>query len=201
MRSAKWWLAIALFLLILAPWVARAQNEGAPGPPPVESWLADDPDDAAMDDDMGLAAPGPPMGGGEFGPGGMRGERWGMMARRGPGMRGGFGMRRMRIEDLDLTDAQRKKLADIRDSHAKTAINQRASVQLAALDLRKMMRADKPDVGAVERQIDKIASLRAALTKNRVTGMLEARALLTPEQLEKLRSPRGSRSAPEPNER
>ena len=76
-----------------------------------------------------------------------------------------------------------------------------ASVQLAALDLRKMMRADKPDVGTIERQIDKVASLRAALTKNRVTGMLEARALLTPEQLEKLRSPHGSRTAPEPSER
>jgi Spy/CpxP family protein refolding chaperone len=109
----------------------------------------------------------------------------------------GFAMRRGRIEDLDLTEAQRKKLADIRDQHAKTAINQRASVELAALELRKLMRADKPDVGAVERQIDKIASLRATLTKNRVTGMLEARALLTPEQLEKLRSPRGRPESPE----
>jgi Spy/CpxP family protein refolding chaperone len=144
-----------------------------------------------MDDDMGLAAPGS-MEGGEFGPGGMRGQQhWGM-SRRGPGMRG-FAMRRSRIEDLDLTDAQRKKLADIRDQHAKTGINQRASVQLASLELRKLMRADKPDVGAVERQIDKIASLRSALTKNRMTGMLEARALLTPEQMEKLRSPRGPR--------
>jgi len=175
--------------------VARAQGEGVPGPP-VESWLADDADGLAMDDDMELAAPGS-MGGGEYGPGGMRGPQgWGM-ARRAPGMGRGFAMRRSRIEDLDLTDAQRKKLADIRDQHAKTAINQRANVQLAALELRKMMRADKPDVGAVERQIDKIASLRAALTKNRVTGMLEARALLTPEQLEKLRSPRAHREAPE----
>ena len=201
MRSAKWWLAIALFLLVLAPWVVRAQGESAPDRAAAESWLADDPDDGVMDDDMGLAPPGPMGGGGEMGAGGMRGqERWGMIGRRGPGMRGEFAMRR-RLEDLDLTDTQRKKLAEIRDTHAKTAINQRASVELAALDLRKLMRADKPDVGAVERQIDKVASLRAALTKNRVTGMLEARALLTPEQLEKLRSPRGSRQGPEPNER
>ena len=201
MRSAKWWLAIALFLLVLAPWVVRAQGEGAPDRAAAESWLADDPEDAMMGDDMGLAPPGPMGGGGEMGPGGMRGQqRWDMMGRRGPGMRGGFGMQR-RIEDLDLTEAQRKKLAEIRDTHAKTAINQRASVELAALDLRKLMRADKPDVGAVERQIDKIASLRAALAKNRVSGMLEARALLTPEQLEKLRSPRGSRERPESNER
>ena len=199
MRSAKWWLAIALFLLVLAPWVVRAQGESAPDRAAAESWLADDPDDAMMDDDMGLAPPGP-MGGGEMGPGGMRGQqRWGMMGHRGPGMRGEFAMRR-RLEDLDLTDGQRKKLAEIRDTHAKTAINQRASVELASLDLRKLMRADKPDVGAVERQIDKIASLRAALAKNRVTGLLEARALLTPEQLEKLRSPRG-RPSPESNER
>lgn len=200
MRSAKWWLAIALFLLVLAPWVVRAQGQGAPDRAAAESWLADDPDDAMMDDDMGLAPPAP--GGGEFGPGGggMRGQqRWGMMGRGGPGMRGGAGMRR-RLEDLDLTDAQRKKLAEIRDTHARTAINQRASVELASLDLRKLMRADKPDVGAIERQIDKVSSLRAALTKNRVTGMLEARALLTPEQLEKLRSPRGSRERPESNE-
>jgi len=197
MKSAKWWMALALFALILAPSVVRAQSEGVPDPA-VESWLADDPGDPGTDDDMGRAGPGS-MEGGEFGPGGMRSQQhWGMMARRGAGMRG-FAMRRGRIEGLDLTEAQRKKLADIRDQHAKTAINQRASVELAALELRKLMRADKPDVGAVERQIDKIASLRATLTKNRVTGMLEARALLTPEQLEKLRSPHGSR--PESNER
>jgi Spy/CpxP family protein refolding chaperone len=103
-----------------------------------------------------------------------------------------FAMRR-RLEALDLSETQRKKLADIRDQHAKAAINGRASMQLAQLDLRKLLRADKPDVGAVERQIDKIASLRATLDKNRVTGMLDARAVLTPEQLEKLRSPRGRR--------
>src|SRR5262249_22793987 len=158
---------------ILIPWIVRAQSEGVGVPDPaVESWLADDADDQGMDDDMGLGAPGP-MGGGEVAPGGMRGqERWGMMERRAPGIGRGFAMRRSRIEDLDLTETQRKKLAEIRDQHAKSAINQRASVQLAALELRKMMRADKPDVGAIERQIDKIASLRAALSKNRVTGMI-----------------------------
>ena len=101
------------------------------------------------------------MEGGEFGPGGMRGQQhWGM-SRRGPGMRG-FAMRRSRIEDLDLTDAQRKKLADIRDQHAKTGINQRASVQLASLELRKLMRAGQARRrrgGASDRQ-DRIAARR-----------------------------------------
>ena len=190
MKSPKWWMGIALFALLVMPPVARAQDESIPGPP-AESWLAAD-DDPGMDDDMGLAGPGSEGSPGMRGPGR---SGWSMGRGRGPGMEG-FAMRR-RLEDLDLSETQRKKLADIRDQHAKSAINGRANMQLAQLDLRKLLRADKPDIGAVERQIDKVSALRATLEKNRVTGMLEARALLTPEQLEKLRSPRGRRPAPD----
>jgi Spy/CpxP family protein refolding chaperone len=189
MMPAKRWVAIALVAAVVGvPPLARAQAE-VPGEPAIESWLAEGPDDPGpgTDDDMDSAAPG--MAGGGFEHGGMAASgRWGMM-RHGRGGMGGF--MRARFADLDLTEAQRTKLADIRDKHAKTAISGRAEVQLAQLELHKLLRADKPDVAAVNRQIDKVSSLQAALTKNRVGGMLEARAVLTPEQLQKLRESRG----------
>jgi Spy/CpxP family protein refolding chaperone len=67
------------------------------------------------------------------------------------------------------------------------AIQARADIQLARLDLRKLMEADKPDSKAIEAQIDRIAGLRAGLEKSRMATMLEFRASLTPEQQKKLR--------------
>jgi Spy/CpxP family protein refolding chaperone len=98
----------------------------------------------------------------------------------------GFGMRMEAIQELDLTDTQRSRLADIREQHLKAAIPVEAELRLARLELGKLLRADKPEVGAVDRQIDRITELRGTLMKNHVTGMLESRALLNPMQQKKL---------------
>ncbi len=118
-------------------------------------------------------------------------------------MRGGMGMGRgmgmgpggARLRALGLTPEQMKKLADIRDRQERGAIQARADLATAALDLRQALRADKPDRMKIDGLIDKMARLRAGLQKARVASLLEMRALLTPEQLEKWRS-----GAPDPEE-
>jgi len=106
----------------------------------------------------------------------------------GPG--GGMGSPEMQ-KKLNLTDDQRTRLADIRDRQARAAIPIRSDLEIAGLDMRKLMRADKPDSKAIDAQIDKMAGLRARLQKSRVASMLEARAVLTPAQQKILRESRG----------
>lgn len=62
-----------------------------------------------------------------------------------------------------------------------------SDLRIASLDLRKLMRADRPDPRAIDAQIDRIASLRATLHKAQVASMLDARALLTPAQQKLMR--------------
>ena len=112
-----------------------------------------------------------------------------VIVRRGPGMRGmqHAGMA-MRLAALDLTDAQRAKMRDIHEAHARKAIQRRADMQLARMDLHKLMRAEKVDAAAVNAQIDKLARMRADAAKAAFDTHMQARAVLTPEQLKKLRS-------------
>ena len=123
---------------------------------------------------------------------GQRGPDRAWMGPGGPGMRGpGMerGMRRANLlRDLDLSKEQRDKIADLRDKQQRSAIRSQADLQVARLDLRRLMRADKPDRAAINRQIDRVTELRSELEKSRVGMMLDMRSVLTPEQLEKVRS-------------
>ena len=115
--------------------------------------------------------------------GGMRG----MGARAGMGPRGMGGWGPGMAQALQLSDSQREKLRDIRERQMRRGIQARADLALARLDLRKLMRADRPELGAINGQIDRVARIRTELAKARVASMLEARALLTPEQRQKMR--------------
>jgi len=119
------------------------------------------------------------------------------MGRRGAGMghagmgpgrmgRGGMGMHR-RFAQLDLTDAQREKLRDLHEAAMRKAVQRRADLQLARMDLHKLLRADKQDPTAVNAQIDKLARMHAENMKAHFETMRQAKALLTPEQLKQFK--------------
>ncbi len=95
------------------------------------------------------------------------------------------------MEYLKLTADQRQKLEEVRDRQMRKAIRARADLQIAKLDLRALMRSESPDGRAIDAQIDKIAGLRASLRKSQVAAMLEARAVLTPEQPKQWRETTG----------
>ncbi len=175
------------------------------------AWDSEEDDDDDMmlgDEDEGGPGPGehgpmaggPPMGGRHMGPGGMHGgmgpggprgmrggpgKRSGMgMRHGGPGMHGG--MMHARLAQLDLSTSQRERLTTIREGQARTAIQMRADLQLARLDMAKLMRAQNPDQSALNAQIDRMARLRADAAKTRLSGHLEMRSVLTAEQIKKM---------------
>ena len=142
------------------------------------------------------AAPGPDGGDGMMMPGHPHGpEGMGMGMRRGylsgrPMMHRRMPMlMHLKLAQLDLTEAQRTKLRDLHEASARKAVQRRADMQLARMDLRKLMRADKPDAGAVNSQIDKLARMQAEGMKSAYEVRMQFRATLTPEQLKKLNAP------------
>jgi Spy/CpxP family protein refolding chaperone len=105
----------------------------------------------------------------------------GLMGMRGEEIRGRL------AERLNLTDEQRKKLESMRVEHQKQQIAHRAKLQTATLELRQLMRADKPDKAAIERTMNEIAKLRVDGNMRRFNHLQSMRELLTPEQQQALR--------------
>lgn len=109
-------------------------------------------------------------------------------------------MERMRGMDriLDLTREQRDRIAQIRDHEQRQMIRQRADLATARLDLRRLLRDERIDRAAIDRQIDAMARLRAEMAKARIGTMLEIRGVLTPEQRQKARERRMGDEGPGP---
>lgn len=175
-RTTRIMLVLGLLAASMGARTARAQ---APDELQVEPGVL-----AGLEAGDGLADAGPAMHPGGHGP---AFGRHGMRGVRGFGMRRGMGFGPEMARELNLTTEQREKMKAARERQARKAIQARADIQLARLDLHKLMQADKPDTRAIETQIDKIASLRTELEKSRVATMLEIRASLTAEQQKKLR--------------
>jgi Spy/CpxP family protein refolding chaperone len=120
---------------------------------------------------------------------GMRG-RGGMG---GPGMGMGIGMILRNAEKLELTDDQRTKLEEMQTDFQLLAIDQRAKIEKAAVQMRGLMRDDKAAATSVDAQIDQMAKLRAEMAKMTYHHMADARAVLTDKQRETLKQTMGSR--------
>src|SRR5439155_1050538 len=78
------------------------------------------------------------------------GPGMGARTRMGPGEAGRGDLR----AKLNLTADQKDKLAEVRERQARRAIPIRADLELAALDLHKLMRADRPDQRQLDAQVD-----------------------------------------------
>jgi Spy/CpxP family protein refolding chaperone len=111
-----------------------------------------------------------------------QGMGMGMM---GTGMKGGDCGLMGRAEELELTKDQRKQLEDLRFGFQKGIIPLRAQLQVLNLELRKLIRSDakRPDIDA---QIDQIGKLSTDIQKQAVAHRMAMKAILTPEQRDKL---------------
>jgi len=189
----QWMLLCAALALPASAW-AQHGHPSAPSPPAAPSaphapetpeWNEQELDELiAMGDEGGdWFAEGDEGGGGDMHRMVMRGGQ------RGHGRRGG-GMH-MRMANLDLTDAQRDKMRELHEAAMRKNIQRRADLQIARMDLHKLMRADAPSAQAVNSQIDKMAKMRADAAKAHFETFMQARALLTPEQLKKLKDSPG----------
>lgn len=113
----------------------------------------------------------------EFGPGGDHGRWW-----NNPKM----------VEQLKLTDEQRKAMDATLLQHREQLIDLRASLDKAELAMEPMMKEDQPNEAGILAQIDKVAQARAELEKANARFLLAIRGKLTPEQWKQLRADRAS---------
>jgi Spy/CpxP family protein refolding chaperone len=97
------------------------------------------------------------------------------------------------LERLDLTDAQRDRLADLRDEEMRKVMRLDADARIAEFDLERMIETERPDARAVQEQADRVAALRGEMLKARVTALLALHDVLTPAQRAKLRRMRPAR--------
>lgn len=148
------------------------------------------------------------MGGGMMG-GQMGGMGGGQMGGRGGGMMGGGmmgrGMREGRegrmmshegplitimlehSQDLGLNPEQEKKLRDLRTEFSKESIRRTAEVRVAQIELDSLLEQDQWDLAKIEPKLRQIATLQGDLRLARIKTLAAGRAILTPQQIEKLK--------------
>ena len=112
-----------------------------------------------------------------------------MVMTMGSGYDGGWTRGEM-AKTLKLTDDQKNKIDALTDKQRRASIQARADLELAQMDMAKLMRADNPDRSAIEAQIDKMSNQRAQMRKAQVRTMLDVRDVLTPQQRQLLKDQR-----------
>lgn len=106
----------------------------------------------------------------------------------GHGRRGG-GLQHLLAmgDEIGLTDQQRDQLKQLQLDHKIETIDRRAELKKAQVRLRALMREENADGGEVERAIDEVAGLRADLQKARYAHRKQIHAVLTEEQIDKIK--------------
>jgi Spy/CpxP family protein refolding chaperone len=89
-------------------------------------------------------------------------------------------------DELELTPEQVERLGKLRLDFQKTAIKRSADLQVAELELEELRRKEQVDLAKVEAQVKRIETLRAEQQMSPIRTIEEGKALLTPEQRQKL---------------
>ena len=157
---------------------------------------------AAQSPDMTQAVQaqmGPGGGGPDRGGPGMQGERgrggWQGHSRHGH-MRRGRSVIFMALrnqKELGLSAQQVSSLQQLGMDARRTSIKGKADAQLAKLDLFSLLRAEPVDMGKVEAKVREVERLKADGAIARIRTNEAAKAQLTPDQREKLKTLRAAR--------
>jgi len=173
MRRSVWWIGVAATASLVAV-AALAQ----PGPAGTNGAG----DDATMAPGARMRGQGM-MGGtsmrGRMGRGGMRG--------RGQGVGGGMLMRRLFA--LDLSSDQTTRVRGIMANAQKQAIPKEADIRVKQIELRELTQQPQPNMPQIDAKVGEISNAQKDVQLIRVHAMLQARAVLTPDQLQKFLSP------------
>ncbi len=89
--------------------------------------------------------------------------------------------------DLGLGDEQVDHLRQIVIGAQKSSIQTRAQMEIRSIELRELLRADKPDREVVMKKVQEISALRGQMMQQHVEALLAAKSVLTPEQQKKIR--------------
>jgi len=88
---------------------------------------------------------------------------------------------------LNLTDQQVDRLRQLLVDTEKAGVRTRADIEVRHIELRELLRADKPDHDAVIKKVQELSELRGQMMKQRIEALLDAKSVLTPEQQKKIR--------------
>jgi Spy/CpxP family protein refolding chaperone len=102
-------------------------------------------------------------------------------AQNAPGPTGGAMGERL-MQELKLTDQQRKEIGDLRLEMAKQSIAQQAKIKTARLELAELFRADSPDKSAIEKKVDEISQLQTQMRHARIDHWFAVNRLLSADQ-------------------
>jgi Spy/CpxP family protein refolding chaperone len=92
------------------------------------------------------------------------------------------------VEQLKLTDDQRKAMDGIMLEHREKLIDLHANLDKAELGMQPLMSADTPNDSAIVAQIDKVVSSRGDLERANARFLLAIRDKLTPDQWKQVKT-------------
>jgi Spy/CpxP family protein refolding chaperone len=82
----------------------------------------------------------------------------------------------------DLTEAQQKKIDELRIAHQKNMLQFRNQMDIKTANLQSLRTADKADMNAINKTIDEIGVLKTQMMKERENHLQQIRAQLTDNQ-------------------
>lgn len=86
------------------------------------------------------------------------------------------------LEELNLTDAQKDQMKELRFQHLRKLSDHRSKVASARIDLQELIAADEPNRSAIEKKTKEIAELEAEGKILRLAHWFEVNQILQPEQ-------------------
>jgi Spy/CpxP family protein refolding chaperone len=101
-------------------------------------------------------------------------------------------------KELNLTAKQKTAIRDLTDDEGKAEAKLRAEIEVAQIDLRRLMESDDADEAKVGAQIDKVSALEGEAHKTHLLTFLKIRKLLSKDQRDKLDELRARRPEPPP---
>ncbi|MFQ5751546.1 MAG: Spy/CpxP family protein refolding chaperone [bacterium] len=91
-------------------------------------------------------------------------------------------------KDLGLNESQIEQLQKIKTATQKAVIQKEADLKIANLELDEIMKDSNAKRSALEARAKKVEDLRSDIRLTQFKAQLDARAVLTPEQLKKTKS-------------
>ncbi|MFQ6116356.1 MAG: Spy/CpxP family protein refolding chaperone [bacterium] len=91
-------------------------------------------------------------------------------------------------DELELTEEQQAMIKAERLRTGKETIELRAKIKIAELELRQLLQNEEPDENQIKAKIEEIGGLKTELRFMLVKSHFEVQNILSPEQLEKLKS-------------
>lgn len=101
-----------------------------------------------------------------------------------------------RRSELSLTPEQVSRLEALRNDFAREAVKREADIRVAEMDLAHLLEQEMLDISKVEAKMHEVARLRTDLRVARLRTIEQGKAVLTPDQRNKLRTMLGMPGAP-----